>query len=121
MSFIPRENCEKSIRELLLEWPLLKEEIRQAFTNRDKTSAVPLMRAGIDLFIEFLHCSNEQPTKVYPEINYEQLLIQPVNMKERLEFIISRPSLHHSYMQLCELMTELEKSYKKALAIKKRK
>lgn len=113
------ENYKESIDELLLEWPKMKEEIRHSFEKRDKKSAAPLMEKGIHLFIRFLHWSNQLLAKPKSDIDYEQLQIKPVNCRERLEFIMARPNLHHSYMQLCELMSEQEKGYQKALAIKK--
>lgn len=112
---------EESIEELLLEWPNLKEEIRHSFEKRDKESAAALMKKGINIFLTFLYESNEVQTSPKSEIDYEQLLIKPVNCGERLEFVMARPNLHHSYMQLCELMSEQEKGYRKALAIKKLK
>lgn len=111
----------KEIEALLIDWPKVKEEIRYSFEKRDKKAAVPLMEKGISLFIKFLYWSNglgESPAK---EIRYEGLQIKPVNCEERLQFIMTRPNLHHSYMQLCELMSEQEKGYRKALAIKKLK
>lgn len=113
MSLVRREELEN----ILLEWPNLREEIRHAFEKRDKKAAAPLMEKGISLFIKFLYWSNGL-TNLGAEINYEELHIKPVNCEERLQFIMTRPNLHHSYMQLCELMNEQEKGYRKALAIK---
>ena len=48
------------------------------------------------------------------------LEMKPVNLEERLGFIISRPTLFHSYRQLTELMVEQEKLYAKKNIVKKR-
>lgn len=113
------DDPEGNISALLKEWLKVKEIIRIPFDKRDKKATIPLMRKGIGLFLEFLHWSNGQPTKLHPEIEYHLFEIKPVNIKERLEFITARPNLHHSYMQLVELMSELEKGYKKSIVMKK--
>lgn len=118
-SLKPWESGEEAISAILAEWTRVKEEIETQFAKRDREAAVPFMRKGLGLFLQFLHWANGKPTRIKPEIEYEQLEIKPVNLKERLEFILARPNLYHSSKQLMELMDELEKGYKKAIAIKK--
>lgn len=115
----PWEKPEETVSALLEDWTILKEEIRSLFEKRNKDLIPDLMRKGISYFIELLYWSNEQPSVLSPRIYYDKLPIKPVNIEERLEFIISRPNLFHSFMQLSELIIEQEKGFKKALAIKK--
>lgn len=117
----PWLHSSESISALLTEWEKVKEAIRIPLQKRDKRSVIPPMRKGIGLFLQFLHWANGQPTKLCPEIAYHLLEIKPVNVQERLDFVMERPGLHHSYMQLRELMIELEKGYEKSIALKKRK
>jgi hypothetical protein len=117
----PWEKPEENVSALLEDWTILKEEIRSLFEKRNKAFIPDLMRKGISYCIELLYWSNEQPSVISPRIYYDKLPIKPVNIEERLEFIISRPNLFHSFMQLTELIIEQEKGFKKALAIKKRK
>lgn len=118
-SLKPWEIGEVAISALLVEWTGVKEEIETQFAKRDRKGALPFMRKGLGLFLQFLHWANGKPTRIKPEIEYDQLEIKPVNLKERVEFILARPNLYHSSKQLIELMDELEKGYKKAVAIKK--
>ncbi len=115
----PWETPDKSISTLLQEWLLVKEQLQTHFENRNKKDTFIFMRKGISFFIEFLFWTNERPVILHPQIEYGSLQIKPVNIKERFEFIMDRPNLFHSYMQLCELFLEQEKSYKKAIAMKK--
>lgn len=118
VSIKPWESPEESIASLLEKWSSLNEELHVLFEKRAQKEAAPVMEKGIDLFIEFLHWSNERPVESTSEIDFAGLKIKPVNIAERLNFIIARPTLFQSYMQLAELFIEQEKGYKKALAIK---
>jgi hypothetical protein len=115
----PWDCLDKSIPALLKEWAAVKEDIRLLFEQRNNKATLIPMKKGISLLVEFLHWSNGQPSKLSPTINYDNLKIKPVNIQERLEFIIARPTLFHSFMQVGELIVELEKSYNKAVAIRK--
>lgn len=105
----------------MLEWSALKEELEVHFKERSKQKVEEPMKKGIELFIEFLHSANESPPSLSPQIDYDKLTIQPVNLQERLDFIIARPTAYHSFKQLEELMVELEKAYHKNRAIKRGK
>jgi hypothetical protein len=98
------------------EWKEEKQVIEEIFKKRGKAKA--RVQKGISLFIQLLHLVNDQAEVIDP-LDLSQLKIKPINVQERLDFIIKRPSLYHSFIQLNELMTELEKQYIKQLAIKK--
>ena len=107
------------ISKLLTEWENSKEQLEVLFRERDYNSANELMEKGINLFIHFLAWSNELPETPNAPTNYNQFAFKPVNVEERLPFIISRPALYHSYRQLSELMIEQEKLYVKRNILKK--
>lgn len=117
-SLKPWEIESESIPLLLKEWEVVKEQLTAVFKKRDGKASSLLMKNGIGLFLEFLHWANAKPVKLIPAIQYDQLKVKPVNIHERLDFILSRPNSYHSYMQIVELMTELEKMYRKNIAIK---
>ena len=77
------------------------------------------MKKGIGLFLQFLFWSNDRPISAIESTPLNLLEIKPVNLEERLGFIISRPNLFHSYRQLSELMVEHEKLFAKNKIIKK--
>lgn len=116
----PWESNEESVKELLEQWYKLRERLEQVFSKREKDQALGLMKVGVGFFIEFLYWGNGFPSVLAPSISYHDLLIKPVNMEERLQFILTRPTLYHSFIQLSELMTEQQKLFYKNLAMKNR-
>ena len=41
------------------------------------------------------------------------LKIKPINIRERLDYIIQNPNKFHSFIQLSELFVEMEKLFRK--------
>ncbi|AZU63118.1 YpoC family protein [Neobacillus mesonae] len=105
--------------DLLEEWNGMKAQLEDVFRKREQKNAKLLMEKGIALFNQFLNIANDLDVSIGKVISYDELDVKPVNLKERLEFIISRPHLYHSYRQLSELMIELQKLYVKNELIKK--
>ena len=117
---VPTENSSDSISLLLTEWNTIKAELEILYRNRDQINTLHGMKKGIGLFLQFLYWSNDSPVKVNELKPLDSLEIIPVNLDERLGFIINRPNLFHSYRQLSELMMEQEKLYAKKNIVKKR-
>lgn len=117
---VPTENSNDSISILLTEWNTIKAELEILYRNRDQRNTLHGMKKGIGLFLQFLYGSNDSPVTVKDLKPLDSLKIIPVNLDERLGFIINRPNLFHSYRQLSELMTEQEKLYAKKKIVKKR-
>lgn len=107
----PWEEPFEMIPLLLNKWEVLDKKIHVLFEKRSKKEVIPLMELGVGLFIQFLYWLNQRPVQLIPSMEVSSLKIQPINLEERLQFIIDRPSIHHSYKQLKELMIELEKRY----------
>ena len=114
------EASEENISLLLAKWDGVRPELETLYRNRDQQSTLQLMKKGIVYFIQFLYCSNDRQVKSKEPIPLNQLEIKPVNFEERLTYILSRPSLFHSYRQLSELFTEQEKLFAKKNIVKKR-
>jgi hypothetical protein len=104
--------------KLLEEWNQCKEQLAFLFKNRDSERAGPLMKRAILLFEQFLFLSNSLDKEKYSITNCK---IKPVNVEERLDFILSRPKLFHSYKQLAELFAEQEKQFAKQIVLNKTK
>jgi len=113
------EAKEESISILLTEWKALNGQLEVLFHERNQLKARVLMGKGINLFIQFLSLSNGLPAVQDKPFTPEQFHYKPVNVEERLGFIMSRPALYHSYRQLSELMVEQEKLYAKRNILKK--
>lgn len=110
---------EQSIPVLLVEWQNIKEELDILFAKRENALVKPLMDKGISLFLQFIQLANGVPVDLLNGIETNQIAIKPVNLSDRLEFIIKKPTLYHSYIQLSELIVEMTKHYEKAIALKK--
>ena len=115
----PWECPEESIPLLLEEWQTIKKELDMLFAKREVDDAKPLMKKGVGLFIQFIYWVNGRPAILANRLDLNSLSIKPVNLSDRLEFILTRPALYHSFIQLTELMTEMNKHYVKAYIIKK--
>ncbi|WP_102274786.1 YpoC family protein [Cytobacillus massiliigabonensis] len=101
------------------EWENEKNNLEQIFKERRYKDAILPMQKGVGLFFQFVYWANGQPVNFGLPLLSKSLKVQPVNLGERIGFIIQRPALYHSFIQLNELMTEMEKQYVKYLAIKK--
>lgn len=104
------------IPQLLGKWNALEKEIKELFDARKNKAALLPMKQGIDLLLQFVFRSNGLEVRKLEELNADSLLIKPVNFIERIQFLIKRPNLYPSYVQLCELFSEQEKQYSKYIA-----
>ena len=114
------ENPNEAISQLLVEWGQVKGELEILYRNREQKTTLQGMKKGIGLFILFLYLSNDSQVNFKELEPIDLLEMKPVNLDERLGFIINRPTLFHSYRQLTELMVEQEKLYAKKNIVKKR-
>lgn len=112
---------EVEIEQLLYQW---KEDVFPILQNlhskREIQTVIPLMKKGISLFFSLLFWTNEKPVHLNEwEKNLDSFSFIPLNTIERLQFIMKHPNLYHSFIQLKELMSEMEKLYRKSLIMKK--
>lgn len=115
----PWENPEQFSKVILDQWRQLRSEIADVFKNRKHKEASKLMKQGLSYFIQYLFWTNGQPSTLVCLERWEDLKVQPINIGERLQFIIQRPNLHHAFIQLDELFVEQEKHFMKHLLIRK--
>ncbi|MEH7345278.1 YpoC family protein [Bacillus sp. JJ1532] len=114
----PWEIQEKSIPVLIEEWQKVKELLETLFAKREMIHVLAPMKKGISLLLELVYWGNGLPV-VLSNLDLDKLAIKPVNLSERLEFIMKKPSLYHSYIQLAELIGEMNKQYVKQQIMKK--
>lgn len=117
----PWEEPAYSIPLLLKEWHILQTEIRVLFEQRKNQATLELMRQGIGFLMEFIFWTNEVPTQKLENGSIKMLKLKPVNCLERIQFIMKRPNIYPSFMQLIELFEEHEKQFSKYQAIKRAK
>lgn len=114
----PWEKPEVYIPVLLAEWEEIKGNLEGHFKARETKGILPQMKKGIGLFIQLLFWSNQSPSVLKDPLKFSELPCKPVNVGERLEFILSRPTLFPSYSQLTQLFVEQEKLFAKARILK---
>jgi hypothetical protein len=114
------EASEENISIFLAKWDQVRPELETLYRNRDQKSTLQLMKKGISYFIQFLYWSNDRQVNSKEPIPFTVLELTPVNLEERLTYILSRPNLFHSYRQLSELFTEQKKLVAKKNIVKKR-
>ncbi|WP_053599138.1 YpoC family protein [Bacillus sp. FJAT-18017] len=100
-------------------WNEVSKKIEEAFKEKNKPRVREEMREGISNLLKILYWSNKQPVKLNKLNEVDSLALKPVNCQERLYFLIERPELFHSYIQLKQLMEEQKKQFMKNIAIKK--
>jgi hypothetical protein len=115
----PWTNPEQFVALIQDEWFNVRPIIEEMHHQRKKDGIKEAMKKGIGLFLQFLYWSNGKPVFLKEQLVFGKIRIKPVNLEERIGFIIARPSLYHSYVQLCELMIEQEKLFAKNNMIKK--
>jgi len=114
---------EEDINKILHHWnENVKPLLLKYHSSRNSKQSLPWMIEGLSIFFCLLFWTNDAPVKLQKwENELDDLTLVPLNTKERVQFIMRHPVLHHSFIQLSELIVEMEKLYRKSLIIKKRK
>lgn len=112
-SIEPWNENEKFCPALLENWKATEIEIALAFENRDRNKALKPMKEMILHFIAFLFWSNKKsvPSLINVTDELTELSILPVNAKERVNYLLTTPNHHHSFIQLRQLYTEQQKKF----------
>jgi len=116
----PWEESIHTVPAVLDKWGNMKAVLYEKFSIRDQAAALYPMKIGIGLFLEILYWSNDQPV-LWKQNRDIQLSNKPVNWEERLEFILAYPTKYHSFIQLAELISEMEKIFVKRQMVMNRK
>lgn len=108
----PWDNEEHSLKQLVNSWEELKVEIENGFHERKRDVIQTKMVEACSLYIKLLFWSNKKPVSLI-NLNdkLKHLIIKPINIVERLTFILENPFLFPSFLQLSELFIEQQKAY----------
>lgn len=111
----PKENREEIIKDMFLQWKEESELLTGYFRRRDRKAALEPMLRGLANFISITTWLND---KILTNVNdviseLDSLTLKPINLNERISFVIKQPDHYHSFIQLSGLYTELEKLYYK--------
>ncbi|MGJ7034711.1 YpoC family protein [Anoxybacillus eryuanensis] len=118
----PWQRKEQSLPAIFQLWEEEKRELAPLFATRQGNKAKDGMVRGISYFLCALHWFNERAVSdvCHWEKEVGSLPLSPLNVVDRLSFIFARPILHHSFVQLDELFTELMKLFYKQMVQQKR-
>jgi len=105
---------------LISEWEQQKSIILNHVKIKNEKTEEAMIK-GISILFLMLFWLNRQPINV---ANWQgelpQLEIKPLNIEERLSFIINKPGSYFSYIQLDELFVELNKASVKWMIMQKK-
>lgn len=109
----PWEDQNRSFGILIKAWASLEDGLEELFHNRNHKAAEIPMIEGLAAFVEALFWSHGEPV---PSLDHTILLKaadglshKPINIAERLEYILNKPAHYLSFIQLRELFAELTK------------
>ncbi|MCV9888386.1 YpoC family protein [Metabacillus halosaccharovorans] len=117
----PWENPKDFVSIILAEWKQLKGNAREIYKQKERSNkSERLLVHCVSLFIACLFWLNRSPVLgLRPsDMELDDFYRKPVNCKERLLFIMSKPTQYHAFIQLEQLFNECEKIYAKAIALK---
>ncbi len=96
--------------ELLIRFDQQKPHIQQLFDERQFTEAIKPMTEVLQSFKVLLYELNQMDDVTK---DMDSLLIKPINIKERFEYVEENLKQYHAYLQLITLYEEVEKLYAK--------
>ncbi|WP_453995497.1 YpoC family protein [Bacillus nitroreducens] len=114
---------EKRISNVIENWDARKDNLTHLFQNREKAEIINLMKDAIDDFYNFLFLMNgkQVPADREKQEFLARLDYKPINLEERLQFVLNKPHQYHSFVQLNVLYLELLKLYAKTKIMKNKK
>ncbi|GEM01431.1 hypothetical protein SAMN05421839_11115 [Halolactibacillus halophilus] len=99
-----------SRHELLTRFDQQKPEIQQLFDTRKFKEAIEPMTEAVQSFKVLLYELNQTNDLT---TDMDGLLIKPINIKERFDYVEDNLKQYHAYLQLITLYEEVEKLYAK--------
>ncbi|MBO9128209.1 YpoC family protein [Bacillus sp. 165] len=117
----PWKDIETAIPLVYKGWKEQKTELSSLFRLRKRNEAKIPMVLYTGHLISSLYWMNRGPVATLHDLTTElaTLSYKPVNIQERIGFILEQPDHYHSFIQLAELYEEAEKLFFKAMAMKK--
>ncbi|RSK27394.1 hypothetical protein EJF36_11140 [Bacillus sp. HMF5848] len=109
-----------SSKQVLKTWNDDKLLLHDSFSKRDKQAALPIMKRASQYALCYLFWLNGTYVENVRELEdaLHLLSVKPINIVDRFSYILNKPEQYHSFIQLTEIMNELEKLYYKQQAMK---
>ena len=109
---------EKWVPILLNKWKESQDFLEECYRQRHRQQARQKMVLSMAMLIEVVYWINKTP--VSNVMSYEQLSIKPMNVEERIPYMLRAPDHYLSFVQLKSLFEESEKLFYKAVAMEQR-
>lgn len=120
-TYHPLQQEVESIDDLLKNWEENEQKLEVLFARRDSERTFEPMCLGIITFLFALYMANGKTIESIDIHTWSNTIsdfhVCPVNLNDRLMFIIEHPTQFHSFVQLKQLYRELLKKH----AVQKRK
>jgi hypothetical protein len=118
---LPWVEKKDSVNIIWKKWLQAEQKLSPLFKERKTSLAKQIMIIQISAYIDFLFWTNgERVTQLKDVISdVEKLRHTPVNITERLAFILQMPHHYQSFIQLQQLFIESNKQYKRLEALQK--
>ncbi|KQL53736.1 hypothetical protein AN964_09625 [Heyndrickxia shackletonii] len=117
----PWLNSENEIPKLADKWKRIKDELVSLLKKRNIDIGLQMLK-GIEIYFTLLFWSNEKPVQLFEwEKEVKLLDCKPINLVERLGFIVAKYHTYPAFIQLSELFTEQQKHYARKITIEKYK
>lgn len=109
----PWNSLEDCIPPLFIEWKNQEKILHEQFSIRKVTNAKEVITEWSGRFLSALFWINGRSIQGLTalEADIQKLTYKPVNTSERLLFLLKKPGMYHSFVQLSELYKELQKQY----------
>ncbi|TYS68435.1 hypothetical protein FZC76_11950 [Sutcliffiella horikoshii] len=119
---LPWEMTSDSIPHILTSWKEKEILLNSLHEVRDRKEARKQIVLPIAWFLQLLFWMNGQPVRGLTDWKIEvcRLKWKPINVDERLEFVIKKPEMYHSFIQLQQLYTECAKLFYKIKVLEKK-
>ncbi|WP_226683559.1 YpoC family protein [Sutcliffiella horikoshii] len=119
---LPWEKTSDSIPLILNRWKEKERHLISLHEIRDRKEAREQVIHPIAWFLQMLFWMNGQPVRSITDWKNEvdKLKWKPMNVDERLEFVIKKPEMYHAFIQLQQLYTESAKLFYKMKALEQK-
>lgn len=119
---LPWEKTSDSIPLILNRWKEKEGHLNSLHEVRDRKGAKEQIILPIAWFLQMLFWINGQPVRGLIDWKKEvdKLKWKPMNVDERLEFVIKKPEMYHAFIQLQQLYTESAKLFYKMKALEQK-
>ncbi|MBM7619509.1 hypothetical protein JOC95_001358 [Bacillus tianshenii] len=121
-SNLPWEHQSQTVPLLFHLWKETEAKLNVLHEKRERSDVKGNIAGGIALLLQAIFWMNQLPVISLTDWEKEirQLQAKPVNIVERLDFVMKKPDMYHAFIQLQQLFTETSKLFYKMQAIQKR-